>query len=114
MVTKPRLLAAYWNPAGDVYPGAPTEVSPFSLEARAAAAARVSYTGMCCPAPGSSTGRRSLRAGHAAGCDAPYYGVEIISVAFRTQPLEVMARTSFEATMRQVELVGLQQARATQ
>ena len=45
-----------------------------------------------------------LRAVRAAGFDAPYYGVEIISEAFRRQPLEVMARTSFEATMRQVEL----------
>jgi len=43
---KPELLAAYWTIAGDVYPGAPTEVSPFSLQARAAAAARAGYTGM--------------------------------------------------------------------
>lgn len=43
---KPELLAAYWTIAGDVYPGAPTEVSPFSLEERAAAAARAGYTGM--------------------------------------------------------------------
>lgn len=42
----PELLAAYWTLAGDVYPGAPTEVSPYSLEARAAAAARAGYTGM--------------------------------------------------------------------
>jgi sugar phosphate isomerase/epimerase len=38
-----------------------------------------------------------------AGFAAPYYGVEIISDTFRRQPLEVMARTSFEATMAQVE-----------
>ena len=40
------LLAAYWTLAGDVWPGAPTEVSPFPLEARAAAAAEAGWTGM--------------------------------------------------------------------
>lgn len=40
------LLAAYWTLAGDVYPGAPTEVSPHSLETRAKVAAKVGYTGM--------------------------------------------------------------------
>jgi sugar phosphate isomerase/epimerase len=40
------LLAAYWTLAGDVYPGGPTEVSPFPLEARAAAAAAAGWTGM--------------------------------------------------------------------
>src|SRR6218665_3031782 len=40
------LLAAYWTLAGDVYPGAPTEVSPPSLENRAKGAAKVGYTGM--------------------------------------------------------------------
>lgn len=44
--TKTELLAAYWTLAGDVYPGAPTEVSPHSLEDRAKAAAKVGYTGM--------------------------------------------------------------------
>lgn len=43
---KPELLAAYWTLAGDVYPGAPSEVSPFSLEARAKAASKAGYTGM--------------------------------------------------------------------
>lgn len=43
---KPELLAAYWTIAGDVYPGAPTEVSPFSLQDRAQAAAKAGYTGM--------------------------------------------------------------------
>lgn len=43
---KPELLAAYWTVAGDVYPGAPTEVSPFSLQDRAQAAAKAGYTGM--------------------------------------------------------------------
>jgi len=40
------LLAAYWTLAGDVYPGAPSEVSPFPLADRAAAAAAAGYTGM--------------------------------------------------------------------
>lgn len=43
---KPELLAAYWTLAGDVYPGAPTEVSPYALQARAEAAAKAGYTGM--------------------------------------------------------------------
>lgn len=43
---KPELLAAYWTLAGDVYPGAPTEVSPYSLQERAQAAAKAGYTGM--------------------------------------------------------------------
>ena len=43
-----------------------------------------------------------LRAVHAAGFAAPYYGVEIISESFRKQPLEVMARTSYDSTMRSV------------
>jgi sugar phosphate isomerase/epimerase len=43
---KKELLAAYWTLAGDVYPGAPTEVSPFSLEVRAKAASAAGYTGM--------------------------------------------------------------------
>ncbi|MDY0747774.1 sugar phosphate isomerase/epimerase [Paucibacter sp. R3-3] len=46
MSNKPELLAAYWTLAGDVYPGAPTEVSPYSLAERAAAAAKAGYTGM--------------------------------------------------------------------
>ena len=46
-----------------------------------------------------------LRAAHAGGLAAPYYGVEIIGEAYRRQPLDVMARTSFEATMRQVDLI---------
>ncbi|MBI3144745.1 MAG: sugar phosphate isomerase/epimerase, partial [Pseudogulbenkiania sp.] len=43
---KPELLAAYWTLAGDVYPGAPTEVSPYSLQERAQAASKAGYTGM--------------------------------------------------------------------
>ena len=44
-----------------------------------------------------------LRAAGAAGLATPYYGVEIIGEAYRRQPLEVMARTSFDATMAAVE-----------
>jgi sugar phosphate isomerase/epimerase len=40
------LLAAYWTLAGDVFPGAPTEVSPFPIADRAAAASAAGYTGM--------------------------------------------------------------------
>lgn len=40
------LLAAYWTIAGDVYPCAPTEVSPFPLELRAAAAAKAGWNGL--------------------------------------------------------------------
>jgi sugar phosphate isomerase/epimerase len=40
------LLAAYWTLAGDVWPGGPSEVSPFPLEDRAAAAAAAGWTGM--------------------------------------------------------------------
>jgi sugar phosphate isomerase/epimerase len=44
-----------------------------------------------------------LRAAQAAGLATPYYGVEIIGEAYRRQPLDVMARTAFAATMGQVE-----------
>ncbi|WP_338524338.1 TIM barrel protein [Pseudomonas batumici] len=40
------LLAAYWTLAGDTYPGAPSEISPFSLQARAEAAAKAGWRGM--------------------------------------------------------------------
>ncbi len=40
------LLAAYWTLAGDVYPCAPTEVSPYTLEARAAAAGKAGWKGL--------------------------------------------------------------------
>ncbi|MEB0204560.1 sugar phosphate isomerase/epimerase family protein [Pseudomonas sp. CCC3.1] len=40
------LLAAYWTLAGDTYPGAPCEISPFSLQSRAEAAARAGWRGM--------------------------------------------------------------------
>ncbi|WP_455925670.1 sugar phosphate isomerase/epimerase family protein [Pseudomonas putida] len=40
------LLAAYWTLAGDTYPGAPSEISPFSLQSRAEAAAKAGWRGM--------------------------------------------------------------------
>lgn len=40
------LLAAYWTLAGDTYPGAPSEISPFSLQARAQAASKAGWRGM--------------------------------------------------------------------
>jgi sugar phosphate isomerase/epimerase len=43
---KPQLLAAYWTLAGDVYPGSPTEVSPFSLQDRAKAAYEAGWRGL--------------------------------------------------------------------
>jgi sugar phosphate isomerase/epimerase len=52
-----------------------------------------------------------VRAVTAAGFDGPYYGVEIISEAYRRQPLEVMARTSYETTRRQVELARTRPAK---
>ena len=48
-----------------------------------------------------------LRAARAAGLAAPYSGVEIISETFRRQPLEAMARTAFDATIRQVRLAAV-------
>ncbi|PHN40481.1 sugar phosphate isomerase/epimerase family protein [Pseudomonas amygdali] len=40
------LLAAYWTLAGNTYPGAPSEISPFSLQARVEAAANAGWRGM--------------------------------------------------------------------
>lgn len=40
------LLAAYWTLAGDVYPGAPTEISPYPLRDRAEAASRAGWRGI--------------------------------------------------------------------
>jgi len=40
------LLAAYWTLAGDVYPCSPTEVSPYPLRDRAAAAAKAGWKGL--------------------------------------------------------------------
>lgn len=42
----PELIASYWTIAGDCYPGGPTEVSPWPLEARVAAAAEAGYRGI--------------------------------------------------------------------
>jgi sugar phosphate isomerase/epimerase len=46
MLSTNRLLAAYWSIAGDVYPGGPSEVSPFGFEERVAAAAEAGYRGI--------------------------------------------------------------------
>jgi sugar phosphate isomerase/epimerase len=40
------LLASYWTIAGDTYPGAPSEVSPFSLRERAEVASRAGWRGL--------------------------------------------------------------------
>src|SRR3954451_13399628 len=40
------LLASYWTIAGDTYPGAPSEVSPFSLRERAEVASSVGWRGL--------------------------------------------------------------------
>ncbi|AZD08074.1 4-hydroxyphenylpyruvate dioxygenase [Pseudomonas chlororaphis] len=40
------LLAAYWTLAGDTYPGARSEISPFSLQERAQAASKAGWRGM--------------------------------------------------------------------
>lgn len=47
MSTKSKeLLAAYWTLAGDVYPGAPTEISPYTLRERAEAASKAGWRGI--------------------------------------------------------------------
>lgn len=56
------------------------------------------------PGDGEFDVPRFIRSAFAAGLSAPYLGVEIISESFRRQPLEVMARTAFDSTMRQVKL----------
>lgn len=43
---KPDLLAAYWTLAGNVYPGAPTEISPFTLQQRVEAASKAGWKGI--------------------------------------------------------------------
>ena len=40
------VLASHWAIAGDSYPGAPSEVSPFSIEERVEVAAETGYTGI--------------------------------------------------------------------
>jgi sugar phosphate isomerase/epimerase len=40
------LLASYWTIAGDTYPGAPSEVSPFPLRERAEVASSVGWRGL--------------------------------------------------------------------
>lgn len=47
MSTKSKeLLAAYWTLAGDVYPGAPNEISPYPLRERAEAASKAGWQGV--------------------------------------------------------------------
>ncbi|MDR0237993.1 sugar phosphate isomerase/epimerase [Acinetobacter sp.] len=45
-MNKPDLLAAYWTLAGNVYPGAPTEISPFTLKQRVEAASKAGWKGI--------------------------------------------------------------------
>ena len=45
-MNKPDLLAAYWTFAGNVYPGAPTEISPFTLQQRVEAASKAGWKGI--------------------------------------------------------------------
>jgi len=40
------LIASYWTIAGDVYPMAPNEISPFPFEKRVEVAARAGYRGL--------------------------------------------------------------------
>lgn len=40
------LCASYWTIAGETYPGAPSELSPFSLKDRAQVAGRIGWRGM--------------------------------------------------------------------
>ena len=40
------LIASYWTIAGDTYPGAASEISPFTLQARAEAASKAGWKGM--------------------------------------------------------------------
>jgi sugar phosphate isomerase/epimerase len=40
------LCASYWTVSGAVYPGAPSEISPFSLQQRAEVAGKVGWRGM--------------------------------------------------------------------
>lgn len=43
---QPDLLASYWTLAGNVYPGATTEISPFSLQQRVEAASKAGWKGI--------------------------------------------------------------------
>lgn len=40
------LIASYWTIAGDTYPGAPSEISPYSLQERAEVASKAGWRGM--------------------------------------------------------------------
>lgn len=46
MIGTIELIASYWTIAGDVYPIAPSEISPFPFEKRVEVAARAGYSGL--------------------------------------------------------------------
>ncbi len=46
MPGRPELIATCWTIAGDVYPGGPTEISPFDFRARVEAAAEAGFAGV--------------------------------------------------------------------
>ena len=46
MIRTIELIASYWTIAGDVYPMAPNEISPFPFEKRVEVAARAGYRGL--------------------------------------------------------------------
>ncbi len=46
MIRNIELIASYWTIAGDVYPMAPNEISPFPFEKRVEVAARAGYRGL--------------------------------------------------------------------
>ena len=46
MIRTIELIASYWTIAGDVYPMAPNEISPFPFEQRVEVAARAGYRGL--------------------------------------------------------------------
>lgn len=46
MIRTIELIASYWTIAGDVYPIAPSEISPFPFEKRVEVAARAGYRGL--------------------------------------------------------------------
>ncbi|HEV2580336.1 MAG TPA: sugar phosphate isomerase/epimerase [Ktedonobacteraceae bacterium] len=46
MIRTIELIASYWTIAGDVYPFAPNEISPFPFEKRVEVAARAGYRGL--------------------------------------------------------------------
>jgi sugar phosphate isomerase/epimerase len=61
--------------------------------------------GRCLPGEGSFDLPAFIRNVVATGVDAPSYAVEMLSATHRKKPLEVMARTAYEATMRVIDTV---------